>query len=436
MVPGGGQADPQPGRESVGPGKKGRGGREGRESAGACGPPPLPHLVRIKNPPAALTTSLPPSPFSLQDPNLARLCAGLRANSPSVGECGGRLLRLKRYLPDAGAPPAALDALIDALAANATVEALYLQNLTHFTDAHLEALVDRVLTRVCVGGGGAEGGGGSGAPPPPAASPRRAAKEEAAPGAAAAGALPCPPSPPPCRPRVWAVNLGELPSVSEAGWAAFTASLPRTAVAFMYMSEHVLGNPGLKDGMRAAARANRAALLAAGRPAGAPPPADLCGRIKNMWFNPGPWRERLVGGGAGAEKQQRGAAAATARARGGGRARRSNKTEWSAAVVAVPPKVAAPPPPPPPGAFLTSRQWAMREAVEVAAAPPAPALSPPKKKKKAGVGVGVGGCAAAAARPTSPKRPAPAASPAQAASAATSSPSKRARRPPGSVERE
>ena len=298
--------------------------------------------------------------FALQDPNLARLCADLRANASSVGECGGRLLRLKRYLPDAGAPPGALDALIDALAANDTVQVLYLQNLTHFSDAHLAALTARVLTRVSPGVPAAasprraSGGGGGGGP---RARPRVPQPSAAAPAAPPAPAL---------RPRVWAVNLGELPSVTEAGWAAFTAALPRTGVAFLYMSEHVLADPGLKDEMRAAARANRTALLASR--GGAPPPSDLCARTKNMWFNPGAWRDRLVGGagraGGVARPGQGGQGGRAARARRAGRP--GGKTEWSASAVAVPPPAQGPPPPP--SAFLTSRQWAMREEMERAAA--------------------------------------------------------------------
>ena len=50
----------------------------------------------------------------------------LRADSRAF-QAGGRVLRLKQYLPSDVRPPA-IDAVLDALAANRRVQVLYIQN--------------------------------------------------------------------------------------------------------------------------------------------------------------------------------------------------------------------------------------------------------------------------------------------------------------------
>ena len=55
------------------------------------------------------------------------LITSLRANRSDVGECSGRVLRLKPTL-SADARPAQLDAVLDALMVNWRVEVLYIQN--------------------------------------------------------------------------------------------------------------------------------------------------------------------------------------------------------------------------------------------------------------------------------------------------------------------
>ena len=57
--------------------------------------------------------------------------------------------------------------------------------------------------------------------------------------------------------RIWALNVGENFQISLPAWARFTAVLPRTAVAYLYVSEHHLGGTGLKIAMRDAIRVNR-----------------------------------------------------------------------------------------------------------------------------------------------------------------------------------
>jgi hypothetical protein len=62
-------------------------------------------------------------------------------------DCGGKVLRLKRYIPP-GASPQMLNLLIDALAHNLHVEVLYIQNFEHgFFDKQLERLTEVLKLR-------------------------------------------------------------------------------------------------------------------------------------------------------------------------------------------------------------------------------------------------------------------------------------------------
>jgi hypothetical protein len=57
--------------------------------------------------------------------------------------------------------------------------------------------------------------------------------------------------------RIWAVNVGENFELSMPAWRRFADALPRTDVAFLYVSEHHLQGTDLKKRMRDAARVNR-----------------------------------------------------------------------------------------------------------------------------------------------------------------------------------
>ena len=62
----------------------------------------------------------------LQAEPFQKLLAKIRSNSHEF-QAEGRILRLKNYMR-ADAQPAEIDAVIDALAVNTRVEALYIQN--------------------------------------------------------------------------------------------------------------------------------------------------------------------------------------------------------------------------------------------------------------------------------------------------------------------
>ena len=156
----------------------------------------------------------------------ARLCALLRADDTSVIQCSGRVLRVKHFLSSSAVGHAAIDAVLDALAVNKTVQALYLQNFERGVgDAQIDKLVGVLKLR-----------------------------------------------------RIWAINLGENGDVSKDAWRRLAAALPNTAVSFLYVSEHHILRTDIKDKLRAAARANRARL----------PPLDpaVARVVKNMWYNP------------------------------------------------------------------------------------------------------------------------------------------------------
>ncbi len=57
--------------------------------------------------------------------------------------------------------------------------------------------------------------------------------------------------------RIWALNVGENFQITLPAWGRFTAALPHTAVAYLYVSEHHLGGTSLKIAMRDAIRVNR-----------------------------------------------------------------------------------------------------------------------------------------------------------------------------------
>lgn len=169
------------------------------------------------------------------------------SGSPSLGP----ILRVKQYLrADAG--PRELDAVIDALRGCSKVQALYLQNFERgMGDAQLRRLTEMLKVNR----------------------------------------------------HIWALNVGENFEISLQAWKEFTDALEQTSVGFLYVSEHHLlrSQPPLKPQMRAALRRNRDRLLLEGRV----PPARLARQVKNMWWNPTSWLERLGVGTRSTEPPRR-----------------------------------------------------------------------------------------------------------------------------------
>jgi hypothetical protein len=149
------------------------------------------------------------------------------------------VLRVKQYLrADAG--PRELDAVIEALRFNSRVEALYLQNFElGMGDAQLRKLTETLKVNR----------------------------------------------------NIWALNVGENFGISLGAWREFADALRETSVSFLYVSEHhlVRSAPPLKPLMRAALRSNRDRLLLEGRV----PSVQVARLIRNMWWNPTSWLERL-----------------------------------------------------------------------------------------------------------------------------------------------
>ena len=227
-------------------------------AAPAVAPPPPP-VPPPPSPPVPPPPSPAPPPPPLQRarrvaggadpaaacPSLARLLALIDGRDDdsaqrSQGVRGfGAVLRVKQYLrADAG--PRELDAVIDALRGNSRVQALYLQNFERgMGDAQLRRLTEMLKVNR----------------------------------------------------NIWALNVGENFEISLGAWRDFAAALEETSVAFLYVSEHHLlrSQPPLKPRMRAALRRNRDRLLLEGRV----PPAALARLVKNMWWNPTSWLERL-----------------------------------------------------------------------------------------------------------------------------------------------
>ncbi|CAD7703590.1 unnamed protein product, partial [Ostreobium quekettii] len=160
----------------------------------------------------------------LQNESVSRLCDLIRNNFTEF-ESQGRILRLKQYLKT-DARPSVINLVLEALKENTLVEALYIQNFElGMYDEQLELLTDVLKQR-----------------------------------------------------RIWALYVGENFHTSLAAWEAFADELPRTDVAYLYVSEHHLEHTNLKTKMRDAIRANRKR---------APPrDAEVIRNIKNMWFNP------------------------------------------------------------------------------------------------------------------------------------------------------
>ncbi|CAL8463490.1 g3024 [Coccomyxa elongata] len=160
----------------------------------------------------------------LANVHVLRLCEMLRGDSHDF-QAAGRVLRLKQYV-SADIKPPHIDAILDALAVNTRVEVLYIQNFEWgMLDPQLEHLEAVLRLR-----------------------------------------------------RIWALNVGENFQITLPAWARFTAALPHTAVAYLYVSEHHLGGTSLKIAMRDAIRVNRKR-----DPARDP---EVISKVGNMWFNP------------------------------------------------------------------------------------------------------------------------------------------------------
>lgn len=148
----------------------------------------------------------------------------VRSNSHDF-EAQGRVLRLKQYI-SADVRPAAINAILEALAVNTLVEVLYIQN---FEQGMFDEQLLR-LTEVLKKG------------------------------------------------RIWALNAGENFEISMQAWETFTKELQHTAVAYMYVSEHHLARTDLKRRMQDAIRDNR--RQAPRRD------AEVIKCVGNMWWNP------------------------------------------------------------------------------------------------------------------------------------------------------
>lgn len=148
----------------------------------------------------------------------------VRSNSHDF-EAQGRVLRLKQYI-SADVRPAAINAILEALAVNTLVEVLYIQNFEH-------GMFDEQLIRLT-----------------------EVLKKG----------------------RIWALNAGENFEISLQAWETFTKELQHTAVAYMYVSEHHLARTDLKRRMQDAIRDNR--RQAPRRD------AEVIKCVGNMWWNP------------------------------------------------------------------------------------------------------------------------------------------------------
>lgn len=68
-----------------------------------------------------------PGEGRVNDPKFQRFLSQIRGNSTEIGECSGRVLRLKPRV-SSNARPEEINAVLDALKLNWRVEVLYIQN--------------------------------------------------------------------------------------------------------------------------------------------------------------------------------------------------------------------------------------------------------------------------------------------------------------------
>jgi len=161
----------------------------------------------------------------LESPAFKDFIARLRDNTLAC-DAGGKVLRLKRYIPT-NARPCVIDEVLDALKENTKIEALYIQNFEDgFFDEQLDGLLDVLRLK-----------------------------------------------------RIWCVNVGENFRTTLDGWRRFADGLDETAVAYMYASEHHFVNTNLKANMRDTIREIRKAHVV-------PHSLSVIKNCKNMWFNP------------------------------------------------------------------------------------------------------------------------------------------------------
>jgi len=147
-------------------------------------------------------------------------------NDTLACDAGGKVLRLKRYVPT-NARPCVIDAVLEALKENTKVEALYIQNFEDgFEDDQLDKLLEVLQLK-----------------------------------------------------RIWCVNVGENFRTTLDGWRRFADGLEDTAVSYMYASEHHFVGTTLKADMRDTIREIRKAHVV-------PHSLTVIKNCKNMWFNP------------------------------------------------------------------------------------------------------------------------------------------------------
>ncbi|KAK3249182.1 hypothetical protein CYMTET_41380 [Cymbomonas tetramitiformis] len=132
-----------------------------------------------------------------EQPSFREFIDKIVSNSSEDFEASGKLLRLKRYItPNASCQK--IDAILEALAQNTRVEALYIQNFDRgFFDEQMDKLIEVLKLK-----------------------------------------------------RIWALNIGEISEVSLDAWYRLLDALPHSAVTHMYATEQFLRGTDLKKLMR------------------------------------------------------------------------------------------------------------------------------------------------------------------------------------------
>ena len=161
----------------------------------------------------------------MMDKRVQELLARLRSQDASLEM---RCLKLKDFIPPDSSREV-MEQVVNALAENRTVEALYIQAFELAMDDRLLEKLLAVLKSRCI----------------------------------------------------WALNIGENFRITTKGWEKFTKALRKTSVTHMYMSEHVI-TPDLKTKMRDAVRANRRKHDRHIRFDN----LEVIRRVTNMWWNP------------------------------------------------------------------------------------------------------------------------------------------------------
>eukprot|EP00538_Stauroneis_constricta_P012826 CAMPEP_0119555054 /NCGR_PEP_ID=MMETSP1352-20130426/7375_1 /TAXON_ID=265584 /ORGANISM="Stauroneis constricta, Strain CCMP1120" /LENGTH=1374 /DNA_ID=CAMNT_0007601755 /DNA_START=86 /DNA_END=4210 /DNA_ORIENTATION=- len=142
-----------------------------------------------------------PSRGLLNTPQMKIFLEKVRNNHPEMV-----VLKMKKYISDPNAPPALLNAALDALEENSNCQALYIQNFNlGMRDKQLLHLLKILQQPSC---------------------------------------------------KIWCINVGELYNIKNRTWEKFTKGLKKTNITHMYASEHRISTE-MKDDIRATIRNNR-----------------------------------------------------------------------------------------------------------------------------------------------------------------------------------